>query len=78
MTDRQNRKVLAVIDRERRGQVRHRCVTLRAHWSMEPSLNYYRYTYQPDLDTILELRDTLPAVYPDLGTALFRVDARGE
>ena len=42
--DRHNREVLAVIDRDRRGQVRDRSLTLRAHWSMEPSLNYYRLT----------------------------------
>lgn len=102
VADRHNREVLAVIDRDRRGQVRDRSVTLRAHWSMEPSLNYYRltrgfgwlnrvtrrppprnetdyvYTYQTDLDTIVGTRDTLLAAYPDLGTALFRVRARGE
>jgi hypothetical protein len=102
VADRHNREVLALIDRDRRGQVRDRSVTVRVHWSMEPSLNYYRltrglgwlnrvtrrppprdqtdyvYTYQTDLDTIVGTRDTLLAAYPDLGTALFRVGARGE
>jgi hypothetical protein len=44
VTDRHNREVLALIDRDRQTQGRGRSVTLRAHWSMEPSLNYYRLT----------------------------------
>lgn len=48
VTDRHNREVLAVIDRDRRAQGRDRSVTLRAHWSMEPSLNYYRLTRRFD------------------------------
>jgi hypothetical protein len=102
VADRHNREVLAVIDRDRRGQARDRSITLRAHWSLEPSLNYYRltrgfgwlnrvtrrppprdqtdyvYTYRTELDTIVGPSDTLLAAYPDLGTALFRVGARGE
>jgi hypothetical protein len=48
VTDRHNREVLALIDRDRREQGEDRSVTLRAHWSMEPSLNYYRLTRRFD------------------------------
>jgi hypothetical protein len=98
VADRHNREVVTLIDRDRRNHVSGGSVTLRAHWSMEPSLNYYRitrrlnwldrvtrrppplaqtdyvYSYEADLRGVVTERDTRLASYPDLGTALVRIN----
>jgi hypothetical protein len=96
--DLHNDEVLALIGRDSEARRSERPVKLRAHWIVEPSLNFYRvtrhytwllpvtrepltragadyiYAFEQDFDTLRKVGDVQLASYPDIGTALLRVE----